>query len=79
MDIIGRSYMFITSKSLTVKMKTPKSFLLTMVTKTGRAWRVVITPYTVSLDIQIVQKYVQAMPIRTKTNFSISHCIKSKV
>ena len=26
MDIIGRSYMFITSKSLTVKMKTPKSF-----------------------------------------------------
>ena len=26
MDIIGRSYMFISSKSLTVKMKTPKSF-----------------------------------------------------
>ena len=26
MDILGRSYMFITSKSLTVKMKTPKSF-----------------------------------------------------
>ena len=26
MDVIGRSYMFITSDSLTVKMKTPKSF-----------------------------------------------------
>ena len=53
--------------------------IIGMVTKTGRAWRVVFTPYTVSLDIQIVQKYVQAMPTRTKTNFSISHCIKSKV
>ena len=53
--------------------------IIGMVTKTGRAWRVVFTPYTVSLDIQIVQKYVQAMPTRTKTNFSISHCLKSKV
>ena len=26
MDIIGKSYMFISSDSLTVKMKTPKSF-----------------------------------------------------
>ena len=50
-----------------------------MVTKTGQAWRVVFTPNTVSLDIQIVQKYVQAMPSGTKNNGFISHCIKSKV
>ena len=52
--------MFISSKSLTVKMKTPKSF-------------------SSHNGIQIVQKYVQAMPTRTKNNGFISHCIKSKV
>ena len=80
MDIIGKSYMFISSDSLTVKMKTPKSFS----SHNGHQNRPslesgLITSYTVSLDIQIVQKYVQAMPTRTKNNGFISHCIKSKV
>ena len=54
MDIIGKSYMFISSDSLTVKMKTPKSFSSHNGHQNRPSLRVVFIPYTVSLDIQIV-------------------------